>query len=149
MLDGSGFIRRSEVFEGSVFEGKTLQGMLKALNAPRGALVVMDAGIASEDNITWLSEQGFKYLVVSRQHKRVFDQAQASQILSACGHEIYLHRQQAEPTGDATDEGLHELTVACWSEQGLTRIAKLTPRRRRFESGLRQLNEGLSKKGLH
>ena len=39
MLDGSGFVRRSEVFEGSVSEGKTLQGMLKALNAPRGALV--------------------------------------------------------------------------------------------------------------
>ena len=148
MLDGSGFVRRSEVFEGSVSEGKTLQGMLKALNAPRGALVVMDAGIASEDNITWLSEQGFKYLVVSRQHKRVFDQAQASQILSACGHEIYLHRQQAEPTGDATDEGLNELTVACWSEQGAHKDRQIDAKAQaRFESELRQLNEGLSKKG--
>lgn len=33
MLDGSGFVRRSEVFEGIVSEGKTFQGMLKALNA--------------------------------------------------------------------------------------------------------------------
>ena len=67
MLDGSGFLRRSKVFEGSVSEGQTLPGMLKALDAPKGTLVVMDAGIALEANITWLSEQGFKYLVVSRQ----------------------------------------------------------------------------------
>jgi len=58
MLDGSGFVRRSEVFEGSVSEGKTLQGMLEKLNAPKGALIVMDAGIASEENIEWLSSQG-------------------------------------------------------------------------------------------
>ena len=40
MLDGSGFLRRSEVFEGSVSEGKTLPGMLEKLSAPKGALVV-------------------------------------------------------------------------------------------------------------
>ena len=95
MLDGSGFVRRSEVFEGSVSEGKTLQGMLEKLNAPKGALVVMDAGIASEENIEWLSAQGFKYLVVSRKRKRAFEMAEAIKVLSASGHEIYLHRQHA------------------------------------------------------
>jgi hypothetical protein len=55
----SGFVRRSEVFEGSVSEGKTLQGMLEKLDAPQGAQVVMDAGIASEEHIEWLSAQGF------------------------------------------------------------------------------------------
>ena len=30
------------------------------------ALVVMDRGIATQDNITWLAEQGYRYLVVSR-----------------------------------------------------------------------------------
>jgi hypothetical protein len=37
----------NKVFEGSVSEGKTLQGMLEKLNAPKGALVVMDTGIAT------------------------------------------------------------------------------------------------------
>jgi hypothetical protein len=125
MLDGSGFVRRSEVFEGSVSEGKTLQSMLEKLDAPKGALVVMDAGIASEENIEWLSEQGFKYLVVSRKRKREFEMQEAIKILSASGHEIYLHRQharvdQADAEGSSPVQSKKpaELTVACWSQQG-------------------------------
>ena len=44
VLDGSGFVRRSEVFAGAVNEDTTLEPMLQALQAPKGALVVMDAG---------------------------------------------------------------------------------------------------------
>ena len=35
VLDGSGFVRRSQVFAGRVDEDKTLEPMLKALHAPR------------------------------------------------------------------------------------------------------------------
>ena len=48
VLDGSGFVRRSEVFSGAVNENRTLASMLGALGAPADALVVMDAGIATE-----------------------------------------------------------------------------------------------------
>ena len=44
VLDGAGFVRRSQVFAGRVDEHRTLAGMLGALEAPRGALVVMDRG---------------------------------------------------------------------------------------------------------
>ena len=66
VLDASGFVRRSQVFAGNMPESHTLAGMLDALNAPRGALVVMDCGSATEDRIQWLREQGYRYLVVSR-----------------------------------------------------------------------------------
>ena len=65
-----GFVRRSEVFAGRVDEDKTLEPMLKALHAPADALVVMDAGIATEDNVAWLRDNGYRYLVVSRQRTR-------------------------------------------------------------------------------
>ena len=45
VLDGSGFVRRSEVFAGAVNEDTTLAPMLDALHAPADALVVMDAGV--------------------------------------------------------------------------------------------------------
>ena len=64
VLDGSGFVRRSEVFSGAVNEDKTLASMLEALGAPSDALVVMDAGIATEANIAWLRENGYRYLAV-------------------------------------------------------------------------------------
>ena len=56
VLDASGFVRRSQVFAGNVHEAHTLAEMLDALNAPRGTLVVMDRGIATEDRIQWLRE---------------------------------------------------------------------------------------------
>ena len=73
MLDASGFVRRSQVFAGNVREHHTLAEMLDALNAPRAALVVMDRGIATEDRVQWLREQGYRYLVVSRERTRHFD----------------------------------------------------------------------------
>ena len=73
MLDASGFVRRSQVFAGNVSEPHTLAEMLSALQAPKGALVVMDRGIATQDNITWLAAQGYRYLVVSRERKRTFE----------------------------------------------------------------------------
>ena len=51
VLDGSGFVRRSEVLAGNVAESGTLAGLLKALEAPPEAVVVMDKGIATEENI--------------------------------------------------------------------------------------------------
>lgn len=153
MLDGSGFVRRSEVFDGNVAEGKTLQGMLDQLGAPPGALVVMDAGIATEANIELLASQGFKYLVVSRKRNREFERAQATKIRSASGHEIYLHRQRTpvEQDGDAAAEQSQpadELSVACWSEQRAQKDQQIDAQAKaRFEAELSKLNEGLSKKG--
>ena len=48
----------------------TLAQMLQALNAPRGARVVMDRGIATEDRVQWLRDNGYRYVVVSRERTR-------------------------------------------------------------------------------
>ena len=45
----------SECLAGHVAEGATLAGMLRSLGAPPGALlIVMDSGLASEENRAWL-----------------------------------------------------------------------------------------------
>ena len=79
-LDGSGFVRRSQTFDGAVTEGTTLDGMRQGLGAPRGALVVLDAGIATAENILWLRTQGGRYLVVSRERQRPFDATAATSL---------------------------------------------------------------------
>jgi transposase len=93
VLDGSGFPRRSRVFAGNASEPATLAQMLTGLRAPPGATVVMDAGIATEVNLTWLREQGYHYVVVSRLRGREFDPAQASEVQSAGGVQIKIHRK--------------------------------------------------------
>jgi hypothetical protein len=85
VLDGSGFVRRSKTFAGNVSEGPTLQVMLDGLKAPLGALVIMDAGIATQANIDWLIEHKYRYLVVRRGGQRQFDASQAQATLTTGG----------------------------------------------------------------
>jgi transposase len=137
-LDASGFIRHSEVFEGNVSEGGTLQKMLTRLQAPAGALVIMDAGIASGENLQWLAANNYNYLVVSRERKRDIDMAHTSVIESAGGHQIHLHRQAGEHDG--------EIKLACWSEQRAMKDQSINERfRAKYEQELQKISEGLQK----
>ncbi len=77
VLDGSGFPRKSKIFAGNVSESSTLETMLHGLDASKDAMVIMDAGIATQDNVQWLSDKGYRYLVVSRKRNREFDPNQA------------------------------------------------------------------------
>ena len=55
--------------------------MLSGLGAPPAATVVMDAGIATEANLTWLRAQGYHHVVVSRlreQKDRAIDDTKAA-----------------------------------------------------------------------
>ena len=100
VLDGSGFVRRSEVFAGSVHEQDTLESMLSALGAPAGALVVMDRGIATEDRVTWLRGAGYRYLVVSRERRRAFDPAAATAHGTRGGRTVHLQRAASRADGE-------------------------------------------------
>lgn len=138
VLDGSGFIRRSQTFAGNVAEGSTLAGMLTGLGALPGALVVMDAGIATEANLAWLAEHGYRYLVVRRGGTRAFDADQAITIKTAGGEALRLQKV-------ASEDG-KEVWLYCHSEG---REAKETAMNARFdqafEAGLRKLADGLAK----
>jgi hypothetical protein len=92
VLDGSGFVRRSKTFEGNVSEGPTLQVMLDGLKAPLGALVIMDAGIATQANIDWLIEHKYRYLVVRRGGMRQFDETQAQATVTTGGETVKLQK---------------------------------------------------------
>jgi len=91
-LDASGFVRRVQFFAGNASEPATLKGMLTGLDAAPGATVVMDAGIATEANLTWLREQRYHYVVVSKLRERQFDPSLASEVQSAGGVTIKLQR---------------------------------------------------------
>lgn len=69
VLNQKGFLTRSEFLEGNVSEPKTLQSAISALHSSEDLLkptIAMDAGIATEENLQWLSENGYGYVVSSR-----------------------------------------------------------------------------------
>ncbi len=138
VLDGSGFVRRSEVFDGNVVEGTTLAGMLQRLRAPKGALVVMDRGIATEENLLWLREQGYRYLVVSRERHRQFDPTQASDLKNASGERVSVQRVE-----DAEGE---EVRLYCYSERRAGKEQGISQRfAERFEAALQAMADGLAR----
>jgi len=139
VLDGSGFPRSSKLFPGNVSEPESLKEMLGHLQCRKGSTVVMDAGIASESNITWLKEQGYRYLVVSRKRKRDFDPAQAFTVKETPGQKVRVQRVVTE-TG--------EVELYCHSQAREEKEQAIQDHfSKRFESALQSLHEGLSKKG--
>jgi len=74
VLDRDGFPKAHEVFEGNRTDRTTVGEMLDALEGrvgrTRGATVVVDRGMAFEDNLRQIQERGYHYLVASRPGER-------------------------------------------------------------------------------
>ncbi len=138
VLDGSGFVRRSKTFAGNVSEGTTLEGMLSGLGAPPGALVIMDAGIATEANVAWLAEHGHRYLVVRRGGARQFDDTHALAIETAGGETVRVQKELSE-------DG-KEVRLYCHSTgREAKETAMVTRFTQGFEAGLQKIADGLQK----
>jgi transposase len=145
VLDGDGFPKRSRVFEGNVSEGKTLEKMLLGLGKEPSLikpLIIVDAGIATEDNLEWLRDNHYDYLAVSRRRKRAIPEELASRMVTVKEDKQSLIRAVLE-----NDEKTKEVEVWCHSiqkekkEEGIKNLF-----RQRFEEGLKKIEAGLNKK---
>jgi transposase len=144
VLDSSGFPRRSHVYEGNVNESKTLAEMLHDLeqegtSSDQKSTVVMDAGIATEDNIVWLKKHQYPYLVVSRKKHREFDEA--SSVVVKQDNECTVRVEKI------FDEETQETLLYCHSSKREEKDQAIGNRFvNRFEEDLRKLSNGLDKK---
>lgn len=70
VLSQHGFLHRSEFFPGNMSEPKSLKEAIGALSCAENPLkptIVMDAGIATEENLQWLKDNHYTYIVSARQ----------------------------------------------------------------------------------
>jgi transposase len=143
VLDGSGFIQRSRVFEGNVSEPKTLEEMLRRLSPPPsdpGPTVVLDAGIATQENIEWLKAQDYRYLVVSRSRHKQFDEEEATLIKDDGKVRIQIQRVIDKTSG--------EVHLYCHSSRREKKDRAIQRRfSERLEAQLQHLADGLAIKG--
>lgn len=138
MLDSSGFVRHSQMFAGNVSEPTTLESMLAGLDAPAGSLVIMDRGIATEANIAWLTDNKYRYLVVSRERQRQFDLELSIPVSTASGQIVHAQKVLSE-------DG-KEVRLYCYSEARQEKESAMTTRFcTAFEQGLQKLADGLTK----
>lgn len=146
VLDEEGFCKRSKIFAGNVSEPITLDSMIKGLRSSQQLVrpvVVLDAGIATEENLKKLREQkeDLDYVVVSRKKKQEFPQGQTPVLIrEEKGKHLRVVLKKNEKTG--------ELELYCHSElkqkkeQSIKKIFA-----QRFEEELEKLRDGLIKKG--
>ena len=77
VINAEGFIRHHRIYEGNTADVATLDDMIKDLEkySPNGnnKTIVMDAGIASEDNLELLRTKGYKYVCVARSELKNYE----------------------------------------------------------------------------
>lgn len=70
VINPQGFIRHSRIYQGNTADTATLEDMIKDLSShsPQGAkqTIVIDAGIATEDNLKLIKDKQYHYVCVSR-----------------------------------------------------------------------------------
>lgn len=148
ILDGDGFPLSSQVFPGNASEPGTLALMLDGLQIKNPLaqatkpVIIMDAGIASAENIAWLTERDYHYLVVSRErtvkNPREFDDAVMVRETERSKVCVYSE----------TDEETKETRLYCHSEQKAKKEQSIRNRfHERMEESLNKLHNGLNKKG--
>ena len=147
MLDSSGFPKCSKVFEGNVSEPVTLEKMIKGMEQKSSpdllnhqkATIVMDAGIATEDNIKWLKGHHYPYIVVSRKHHRQFNEQEAVVVKQDRDYTV-----KAQKVLDAEN---NEILLYCHSSKREKKEQAINDRfTANFEEALTNLESGLHKK---
>jgi transposase len=137
VLDGSGFPKKTHIFKGNISEATTLESMLNTLGS-KEAIVVMDAGIATEDNIEWLNDNNYKYLVISRKRKQELPEIEGVIVKNEPNNKVttFLLKNEKESELYCHSKGMARRTTIM-SEKYI----------KRFTKELQKLSDGLTKKG--
>ena len=146
--DEGGFPRRSSVLPGNVSEPGTLLDALDSLatqdEGEGKPTVIMDAGIATEDNLAELRKRGYHWITVKRggvkpdQVDGVNARDPDATINTSSKHEVRVWRLSHDHENEAQ--------LCIWSQARQEKDeAILAKKRERFEADLADLHKGLSK----
>ena len=153
VVDALGFPKESHVLEGNVSEPDTLAGVLDVLEnlgkPGERKTIVIDAGIASEENIELLRSRQFSYVAISR--KQSYDPllwAQSKEVkllLNDRKTELSVRLAIVESFPEE-DKVSREAFLLCRSPQKAIKERQITEQRmQRFETELKGIHAGLSK----
>ena len=149
-INTDGFIRYSAILEGNTADPKSLPDMVDSLIAtnPVGTdpdqkvLVVIDAGIATQENLDLIREKGYNYLCVSRKALTDYEVRPDAKVVTVrdC-RERPIKLQEVHTDGEDYYLKIDSPAKAL-KEESMNRSF-----RRRFEEGLGTIAASLTKKG--
>lgn len=145
VINAQGFIRHSRIYEGNKPDTATLSDMIADLDRHSGKAkkktIVMDAGIATEDNLALIREKGYDYVCVSRKRLRDYPAATSvSQFTDRDKNKVEL--------AVFHPEGYHDTWMYVQSDAKRKKEEAMAGKlARRFEEELQGIKAALSKKG--
>tara|TARA_B100000959_G_C14951959_1_gene612246 strand:+ start:199 stop:2019 length:1821 start_codon:yes stop_codon:yes gene_type:complete len=142
VLNQSGFLIRSAFLPGNISEPKTLKEAVTALGSKDDLLkptIAMDAGIATEENLNWLIENNYTYVVSSRSKKAP---AEPSGEVTLVGKDVKNPvKLQESYSADGKEKWLH-----CNSPAKEAKASEMkTSFSKRFELDMERARSALSK----
>jgi len=106
-IDSMGFVRHSQIYPGNISEPGTLEDVLDKVKGElcfegEKPVVVMDAGISTEENLKMLKHEGYDYVCVSRTHPKEFDKLSegATSLKDNRGNKIEVQKVSVQDKGD-------------------------------------------------
>lgn len=146
VINTSGFIKYSSLYEGNTADNKTLPLIIDKLSKgsnidTQKATIVIDAGIATEDNLELLESKGYKYVCVSRSQLKdhVIADSPSVAVQTNNKEEITLQKIQS---ASHTDYLLKVKSPGkLLKEQGMQKQFE-----QRFEEGLETIKIAITKK---
>jgi len=146
VINPEGFIKYSGILEGNIQDCKTLKDVVNDLRSKTSisarAIVVIDAGIATDENLKMLTENGFDYVCVSRSKiKNYTIDAKSIPVI------VEDKKKQKIKLQNIVSEKYNDFLLKIDSETKRAKEVSMNNLfQERFEKGLSIINASLSKK---
>src|SRR6185437_11814015 len=135
LLDSSGFPKKSKILPGNISEPSTLKDMLADLDSSSGTTIIMDAGIATKENLEYLKAEGYKYIVVRRDSNLVMPENDTTIVKDTKNNTV---------TVSLVTGAENEVELYCHSTAKEAKATEFTTKMtKRFEEELAKLTQNL------
>lgn len=147
VVNVEGFIKYSSIYQGNMADCKTLSDTIDSLRfatscATKKAVVVMDAGIATEENLLMVKAKGFDYLCVTRSKIKKFELSKSHTLKT-----VYDKKENEISLQKITVKGEDDYFLKIKSNTKALKEASMHAQfKQRFEEGLEIIKLSLSKK---
>ena len=144
-IDGLGFVRYSKIYKGNVSEPQTFSLMLddvvtKLYTKGEKPVVVMDAGISTEENLEYVRQCNYDYVCVSRTKPKAYT------ALNDETTQLSDNRDNKIEVTKVSVEGSDDYFVHIKSAQKQLKEQSMSDKiTQRFEQSMNYLKEGLDK----
>jgi hypothetical protein len=147
VINREGFLKYSNIFEGNMADCKTLGTMIDALSrqtsySQRKPIVIIDAGIATDTNIAMLKSKGYDYLCVTRSNlKEYYADTNSVPVMVKDKKDQPIELLKVKNHSDNDNYLWVKSHAKSLKENSMNRLFS-----QRFEEGIQNINEGISKK---